>query len=346
MVIMKSKITLILSVLFLFTINAAAQQFISNVSKRGTTAAPFLSIAQGARAMAMGTAFVAVADDQSAMYWNPAGIADLSGNRIVFDYTQWIADIKYNYVGATINLGSMGTVGLNLTSSSIPEMRVTTVDLPEGTGEMFGVSDAAVGITYALKLTDKFSIGFNPKFIYQRIWKMSATAIAIDLGVKYLTPFDGITLGMSISNFGSKMRLSGNNTLVLYDPDPFTTGNNAHIPGDARTDSWTLPLTFKVGIAYTALSTEANRLILAIDAAHPSDDYESVDLGAEYVFDNFIALRGGYNSLFLESAEERFTMGFGIQQNLIGSTQITIDYAYQEYRRLKNAQKFSIGIIF
>ncbi|HAP37030.1 MAG TPA: hypothetical protein DCQ28_14290 [Bacteroidetes bacterium] len=343
---MKSNITKIVTVLFLIASTMPAQKFVSNVSKRGTTAAPFLSIAQGARALGMGTAFVAVANDQSAMYWNPAGIADLTGTRIVFDYTQWIADIKYNYVGATINLGDIGVVGLNLTSSSVPEMRVTTVDKPEGTGEMFGVSDAAVGITYALKLTDKFSIGFNPKFVYQKIWKMSASAIAIDMGVKYQTPFDGITLGMSISNFGSKMRLMGNNTLVLYDPDQFTTGNNAHIPADARTDEWTLPLNFKVGIAYNVFSVDGNRLVLAMDASHPSDNYESIDLGGEYVFNDYIFLRGGYKSLFLENAEERFTLGFGIQQALIGNTQLTFDYAYQDYQRLNNAQKFSVGIIF
>lgn len=343
---MKSKITKIISVLFLMSAMMSAQGFVSNVSKRGTTAAPFLSIAQGARALGMGTAFVAVADDPSSMYWNPAGIADLSGNRIIFDYTQWIADIKYNYLGATVNLGNIGTVGLNFTSSSIPEMRVTTVDNPGGTGEMFGVTDAAVGITYAMKLTDKFAIGFNPKFIYQKIWKMSASAIAIDMGVKYQTPFDGITLGMSISNFGSKMRLLGNNTLVLYDPDPFTTGNNEHIPADARTDEWTLPLNFKVGIAYNVFAIEGNRLVLAVDASHPSDNYESIDVGGEYVFNDFIFLRGGYKSLFLQNAEERFTLGFGIQQALIGSTQLTFDYAYQDYQRLNNVQKFSIGIIF
>lgn len=343
---MKSKITTLFSILFILATALPAQNFVSDVSKRGTTAAPFLTIAQGARALGMGTAFVAVADDQSAMYWNPAGIADLSGYRIVFDYTQWLADVKYNYLGATINLGNLGVVGLNMTSSSIPEMRVTTVENPSGTGEMFGVSDAAIGVTYALKLTDKFAIGFNPKFIYQKIWKMSASAIAIDIGVKYLTPFDGITLGMSITNFGSKMRLLGNNTIVLYDPDPFTSGNNGHIPSDARTDEWTLPLNFKVGIAYNVFSVDGNRLVLAVDASHPSDNYESVDVGGEYAFNDFIFLRGGYKSLFLQNAEERFTLGFGIQQALIGSTQLAIDYAYQDYTRLKNVQKFSVGILF
>jgi hypothetical protein len=343
---MKSKIIKIFSLLVLFTAMTSAQGFVSNVSKRGTTAAPFLSIGQGARALAMGGAFVAVADDQSAMYWNPAGIADLSGNRIIFDYTQYFADIKYNYVGATVNLGNIGTVGLNFTSSSIPEMNVTTVDNPGGTGETFGVSDIAFGVTYAMKLTDKFSIGFNPKFVYQKIWKMSASAIALDMGVKYVTPFKGITLGMSISNFGTKMQLGDASTPVLYDPDPLTTGNNGRIPADIRTDKWTLPLNFKVGVAYDVLSGGNNRLVLAVDASHPSDNYESVDVGAEYSVNDFVFLRGGYKSLFLADSEERFTLGFGLKQALIGNTAVTVDYAYQDYQRLKNVQKFTVGVMF
>ncbi len=77
----------------------------------------------------------------------------------------------------------------------------------------------AFSIAWAFNLTDNFSIGFNPKVVYQGIWKMSDYAFAIDFGVLYNTPFDGITLGMSISNFGSKMSLDGTNAVVLYDDD-------------------------------------------------------------------------------------------------------------------------------
>ena len=323
-----------------------AQDNVSDVSKRGTTAAPFLSIGQGSRALSMGSAFVAVADDQSAMYWNPAGIASLDGNGIIFDHTQWFADIQYNYLGATINIGNYGVIGLNYTSSSISDMNVTTVDYPDGTGETFGFTDAAFGVSYGLRLTDKFAIGFNPKMVYEKIWKTSATALAIDMGVKYETPFKGITLGMSISNFGQKMRLDGNSTLVLYDPDPLTTGNNGRIPANLQTEEWSLPLNYRVGIAYRALELESHKLIIAVDASHPSDNYESVNLGGEYIFDDFFAIRGGYKSLFLQNSEERFSVGIGIKQYIIGNSQIKIDYAYQDFQKLKYVQKFSIGIIF
>ncbi len=343
---MKSNVfRIVLAMLFMSQITAA-QQYVSDVSKRGTTAAPFLSIGEGSRALAMGSAFVAVADDQSSMYWNPAGIAGLEGTGIVFDHTEWIAGIKYNYLGATINIGNYGVVGLNFTASDIDDMLVTTTDNPDGNGQTFGVSDAAFGLSYGLKLTDKFEIGFNPKIVYQKIWNMSATAIAVDMGVKYETPFKGVTLGMSISNFGQKMRLEGNSALVLYDPDPLTTGNNGRIPAYLQTEEWSLPLTFRVGIAYKVFEMEQHRLILAIDALHPSDNYESVNAGLEYLFNDFFAVRGGYKSLFLQDSEESFALGVGIKQYLMGNVEFKIDYAYQDFRRLGGVQKFSVGIVF
>ncbi len=323
-----------------------AQAFKSNVSKKGTTAAPFLSIGQGARALSMGGAFVAVADDPSSMYWNPAGIADINGVSLIVDHTQWLADIQYNYLAGTIHLGDLGTVGVSFTASSIDEMRVTTTENPEGNGETFAVSDVAFSIAYAIKLTDKFAIGFNPKFIYQKIWKMSASAMAIDIGVKYETPFDGAILGMSISNFGSKMQMQGNSSSVLFDPDPTTTGNNGKIPATLATEEWALPLNFKVGLAYKAYADPSNKLTLAIDASHPSDNYESIDLGAEYIFNDFLALRGGYKSMFLVDSQEGMTLGVGVKQAVVGNFQFTFDYAYQDFGILKSTQKFSIGIIF
>ena len=340
------KLVLTLAAIALIISEGDAQAFKSNVSKKGTSAAPFLSISQGARGIAMGGAFVAVANDASSIYWNPAGITDIYGSSVVADHTQWLAGINYNFIAATMSLGDFGTVGLSFTSSDIDEMNVTTVDLPDGNGETFGVSDVAFSMTYAIKLTDKFSIGFNPKYVYQKIWKMSASAVAIDIGVKYVTPFEGFTLGMSISNFGQKMQMRGTSNLVLYDQDLSTIGNNGKIPAYLATEEWALPLNFKFGIAYRAFKDDIGTLTLAVDASHPSDDYESVDVGAEYIFYDFLSLRGGYRSLFLSESETGLTLGVGVIQEFVGTMQISFDYAYQDFGRLKETQKFSIGLNF
>ena len=340
----KALLKIILLFLFVSTINP--QGFVSDVSKKGTTAAPFLMISQSARATSMGSAFIGVSDDASALYWNPAGLAKLEGVQIMFDHTMWIADIKYNFLAASYNLGDLGTIGVSFTSSDIGEMKVNTIDQPNGTGQTFSATDAAFSIAYATRLTDNFSIGFNPKLIYQSIWDMSATAFAMDLGVQYVTPFDGMILAMSVSNFGTKMSLSGNSNLVLHDLDLTSTGNNGKIPAYLETDHWALPLNFRVGVAYVPFSTEQHKLTVALDAAHPSDNYESINVGGEYTYDNFISLRGGFKSLFLRDSEESFTVGFGLMQQLLGNVALVVDYAYQNFGRLSDIQKFTLSVKF
>jgi hypothetical protein len=340
---MKTKLPFLILILLVMAGKAFAAD---PVSKRGTTAAPFLSIAQGARALSVGGAFVAIANDITAMYWNPAGVAELQGFHFMVDHTNWFADIGYDYFGAALNTGSFGTLGVNVTLSNIDEMKVTTIAQQDGTGEMFGVSDLAVGITYALKLTDDFAIGFNPKVVYQKIWKMSATAFALDMGMKYRTPFPGFTLGMSISNFGTKMRMAGSNALILHDPDPSGTGNNGRIPAELSTDEWELPLNFRVGIAYDLSMGEASKMTFAVDAAHPSDDYESISVGGEFAYDNALYVRGGMKSVFLKNSEEGITLGVGVKQFLLGNLQFSFDYAFENFSRLKNVQKFTLGVAF
>ncbi len=324
---------------------AAAQVFKSDVSKKGTTAAAFLSISQGARAASMGSAFVAVADDWSTLYWNPAGIASL-GNGVMFDHTVWLADIGYNFIGGSITLGSLGSLGMSITSSSISDMKVTTVAQPDGTGEVFNVSQVAFSVAYAVKLTDNFAIGFNPKYVYERIWKMDAAALAIDVGMKYNTPFKGIVLGMSIANFGQKMHMTGQNSVVLYDSDPTNSGNNGRIPAELSTGEWALPLNFRVGVAYQPDLGEMNKLTLAVDAMHPSDDYESVNVGGEYTFDDLLSFRGGYKALFLKESEESFTLGVGVKQRILGNITLMADYSYLDFGRLTSVHKITIGMGF
>ena len=339
----------VLKILFLISFiipNLFAQGFISDVSKKGTTAAPFLSIGQSARAIGMGSAFVGVANDVSSIYWNPAGLTKVQGVSVAFDHTLWIADIKYNYLAASYNLGDLGTVGFSYIGSDIGEMNVTTISQPEGTGETFSSTQAAFSLAYAVQLTDNFSIGFNPKFIYESIWRMSSSAFAMDLGVQYVTPFDGAILAMSISNFGTSMQLLGNSNLVLHDLDPQNSGNNGNIPAYLETNSWALPLTFRVGVAYNPYYTEDHKLTVALDAMHPSDNYESINVGAEYVYSDFIFIRGGYKSLFLVDSEESFSLGFGLKQQLVGNVALKLDYAYQDFGRFSDIQKFTLSVTF
>jgi opacity protein-like surface antigen len=88
---------------------------------------------------------------------------------------------------------------------------------------------------------------------------------------------------------------------------------------------------------------------------HPSDNYESINIGAEYAFNDFVFFRGGYKSLFDKSlfhedsgdiSEETFSVGFGLKQLLIGNVVFKIDYAYQDFGRFSDIQKFTLAVSF
>jgi hypothetical protein len=346
---MKTRVFIkVVVIILLMIIYATAQDetYRSNVSKRGTTAANFLEIGVGARALALGSAFTALADDPSTIYWNAGGLAKLKRHGFMFNHSEWIADINFDFMSGSFNLGRYGAVGLSITALTMGEMEVTTTEEPEGNGQIFRASDFAVSLVYAYSLTDRFSIGINSKVIRQKIWEMSAMGFAVDLGVHYVTPFKGLNLGMSISNFGTQMKLSGPNSLILYDPDPSSSGNNGRIPGEIQMASWPLPLNFRIGLAYQIFQTEFHKAVFAVDAEHPNNNYESVCVGAEYVFRNMLALRGGYNSLFLQDAEESLTLGAGIYYPIVGGVLLRFDFAYADFGLFDNVYKYTVGIDF
>jgi len=315
-------------------------------SKTGSTAAPFLNIGIGPRSIAMGGAFIATANDVSALYWNPAGVARMNKNGALFSHSKWFADIDYNWAGAVINMGDAGVFGISVTNLDYGDMEITTLKEYEGTGGTFTANDMSIALTYAKNLTDRFSIGGSVKYISQNIWNSSASALAVDLGVLFHSDIYGLRIGASITNLGSDMQLSGSDFNVQHDIDGTIYGNNDQILASLNTDKFPLPLTFKIGVAMDVLNIQNNKLTVALDALHPSDNKESINVGMEYLLFNMVALRGGYKSLFLDNTEEGLTLGFGLKYDFSPSLAISIDYAYQQFGILKDAQHFSVGVNF
>lgn len=313
------------------------------VSKTGTTAANFLSIGVGGRAIAMGGAYVALADDASGLYWNPAGTARLVSPEFMFGHSEWLADINFDHAAAVLPISESGSIGISATFLSMGEMLVRTVNEPEGTGEFFDAGSYSLGLGYSMMLTDRFSIGFMGKYIREYIKDSSSTGFAIDVGTLFETQWRGLMLGMSISNFGTKMQLSGNDVLVQVDPDPTQNGNNENINANLSLDEFDLPLVFRVGLAIDLLREVAdNNLLISIDAMHPNDNTEAMDFGMEYGFLNRFFARVGYKSLFLRDAEEGLTFGAGFRLPVLGAATIAVDYAYQSFGRLEQAHRVSI----
>jgi hypothetical protein len=154
---------------------------------------------------------------------------------------------------------------------------------------------------------------------------------------------------MSISNFGSELSMEGRDMLTQHDVSDLVAGNNENINAYLDTDEFSLPMLFRVGIsanmAEDFFGLSEHDWIVAIDAVHPNDNKEFMNVGSEVRLYDLIALRAGYRQLFLEDAEGGLTFGFGLQLNVL-TARLFIDYASVDYGRLEKQNKFSLIFSF
>jgi len=336
------KIKLIVIVMLL----AGSYQSLPAQNKVGTTAAPFLGIAVGPRAQGMGGAFVAISNDITSAYWNPGALARLGGSQFMISHSEWLLGTSFNWVGLSLKIGAANYLGLSFTQLDYGSEEITTLQEQDGTGRYWDASDIAASLTFARALTNRFSLGGSAKLINSRIWNESATALAIDLGVLFITNFNGMRLGMSISNYGTKMRMDGKDLLKQIDVNPDATGHNETLVARLKTEDYELPIFFRLGLAYDLLNQEMNRFTLALDALHPTDNVESVNIGAEYGFMNMVFLRAGYKSLFQEDTEEGLTLGAGVEYRMSGVGAFILNYAWAEFGVLGDIQTFAFTFSF
>jgi hypothetical protein len=311
----------------------------------GTTAAQFLKIGVGARALGMGAAQVGVTGDISSIYWNPAALSRMTiGSELTFNHVSWLADVKYDFAAGVLPVGDLGTFGLSVTSLRVPEEIVRTVDFPDGDGRRWDAGSLAFGITYARNLTERFSMGFNAKYIRESIWSESATGFAIDVGTLYLSEIPGLSIGAAISNFGTTMRLDGRDLDFNFDPDNNVGTGPNNIPSQLQTGEYDLPLTFRIGIAWELNPVDDFRVTLAVDATHPNDNTEYLNSGLEVSWNEIVIGRVGYKSLFLRDSEQGLTWGLGLHYGISNGATIKLDYGFADYGRLNNVQYFSLGV--
>ena len=252
---MISKLIVKIFLILLVPLNLMGQS--DDVSKVGTTAATFLEIPVGGAAVGMGGAFVSLANDASSLYWNVGGISTIGKYDLHLSYMNWIADTKFNFAGLVLPLGDFGTFGLSFTSLSMDDMKVRTIEKPEGTGELFSAGDISIGLSYARNLTDRFSIGFTIKYIQERIWHMTSQGWAIDAGTLFRTDIlGGMVIGASISNFGTEMKLAGRDTRYFIRIDETKEGSNDRIPTNIELNSWDLPLIFRLGLSTNVIQND------------------------------------------------------------------------------------------
>jgi hypothetical protein len=347
-----NRMKFILVVMIFFQIIVYAQKPI----RVGTTAANFLEIGFGAAGASMGDAQVSLANDVSAIYWNPAGLAKLTRSEAMFVSQPWIAGMNTSFSAIGIILPGIGTLGAAVILMDYGEMEVTTMAMQDGTGEKFSPKDMAIYISFARNLAEWFSFGASGKIVNSNIWHLNATAIAFDLGVIIQTPFfspteeDGMRIGMSISNYGTPLKYDGLDLLNPIDISTGEAGNYRDASGQFRLQEWELPLIFRIGTSVTAFKTDQHELIVTADALHPNNNSESVNLGGQYTLTiptfGKINLRGGYKALFMEDSQFGLSLGMGVQTDLLFNIGLKAEYAYRDIGVLGNVNSFGVSVMF
>ncbi|MBI5020157.1 MAG: PorV/PorQ family protein [Ignavibacteriales bacterium] len=314
---MKTKFRIqILTGLILFLSIASVNLNAGNRS--GTVSEQFLKISTSARAIGIGGAQVAVADGVSSIAFNPAGIMSVNDMSVGMTYTAWFADIQHSFIGVVKNLPGIGAVGVSVIMLVTDDMIETTNSFPEGTGRNFRASDYAFSIAYARQVTDQFRVGVNGKYIRSYLYndEISASSFAFDIGTLYHIPMLKSHIGVSLTNIGKDVKFIQ--------------------------EQYSLPTALRFGVLVDILKEDNNQLITTMQIARLNDSDEQYNFGAEYVFNNLLALRTGWKFAY---DHESFTGGFGVKMDPIGLNG-TLDYGYNYFQYLPGTHSFTFELQF
>jgi len=331
--------------ILLITISSASIMNAQEFTKAGSSAAQFLKIPVGAKAVSMGSAFTSIANDVSALYWNSAGIAKLDRISMNFTNTQWIADMNHNYFGMVLPLDGVSSVGIGVIQFSTGQIENTTILQPKGTGIFYDAEDLAVSVSYARQLIEQVSVGVSAKYVSQRIWNTTAQTVAFDLGILLNTGFHDLKMGFSFQNFGPELTMKGSDLVKTVDLDP-SSETNPLVESNLTTQPFSLPTSYRAGISMAIIGNtgmaqiSSSTLIVSAEALHLNDNPEHYSVGLEYGFMDVFFLRGGY---IFNTDEEGLTLGSGLSFNL-GSSVITFDYAYADFGVFDGINVFSLYI--
>ena len=293
-------------------------------SSRGATAAGFLQLGVGARAVAMGEAYSAVADDATALYWNPAAMTQIKGGSLTLMHASYLESSYFDYGGYARNTGR-SAVGMGLQYFSAGA--ITQTDAAGAETGKFTPYDLAASLGYARKFGG-CAVGLSVKFIQSRILK-TARAVAADVGLLSPAYFDGrVKVAFTATNIGGTMKF------------------------DQTKEK--LPLTLRAGSAYRPSA----RWLLSLDAVMPRDDRPYAAAGAEFKLveseDKYasrqfhgegwsFAGRAGFNTQTLGGIDGFTGLSFGMG---IDSGRYAMDYAFVPFGGVGQAHRLSLHYHF
>jgi len=305
--------------------------------RAGTSIFTFLKIGVSAHAQGMGEAVVALEQDATSVYYNPATIAQSQETEFSTTHIEWPAEINYDYFSISGQISGRHFLGFSAGILHMAPMKETTEYLPHGTGNYFVFQDRFFALTYGARMTDRFSFGITFKHVQENLAGNKMSAPMLDMGTFYFTGFKTLRFSASISHFGSQVKPEGTYFKNILDMD---TGEETII--ETEFEEFSPPTVFRVGAAMDILSFSGSTLIAAIQLNHPVDDAENISIGTEYLFMGILSLRGGYK---INKIEEGLSFGAGLIIP-VRNIQLTVDYSYSFHDHLTNPTLMTVGLSF
>jgi hypothetical protein len=350
-------------------------QIKSDNTAYGTTAAEFLLLPATARGAALGGSYAALVTDISSVYFNPAGLSQMPRSGLMASTMNYIASTNYAFaaVGFPFSGGSKA-LGVSVSNFGFSDQPVYTVEDPTGSsGEVYSVSETAVGLTYSQQFSDRFAAGLTGKFINDQLGRVTGHAFAVDFGTSFHATIGGrpIRASFVIQNLGTTLTHTGDalDALVIRTP-PGGQQQVAQEPARAtlQTKAWPLPITFRVAMSYDLFATSASRLSLLGEFTQPNDNQPGFNFGGEYAVslgttgftvaarggmtyapDNNLksdSLAAGFVTNFQEGNLVRYSAGGGLHYGRGVGFGFGVDYAYRNMGLLGGVSMLTVGLDF
>ncbi|MEK7330609.1 MAG: PorV/PorQ family protein, partial [Candidatus Eisenbacteria bacterium] len=325
----------------LFGAPVARAQFTLGEQRAGTASGTFLKIGIGARATGLGESFVAVANDPTAIYWNPAGLASIQRQEVAVSHIEWPADIRFEHVAWVLPVKRLGgSLGFQfgVLSTALDE---TSELQPFGTGRTFVYSDMIAGMAYARRWTDKLLVGFGAKFVREDLGRdvgnPTTSSVLYDIGSIYYLGLGSVRVATSLTNFSPELKPGGEFISPGADGVAGTADDEARVY-----DGFDAPTVFRYGVAFEPIENASQRLTTSIEANQPADNVQSVKAGLEWVWLGRLALRTGYN---FNADALKLSAGAGVNADL-GGWKGTLDYAFTDGGFLGPINRLTLGVRF
>ena len=324
------------------------------LADQGRAGAQFLKIFPGVYGPSIGGASSTLNYSSEVVFWNPAGLNEIKQTSFFISHADYFAGIKYENFALTLPL-SFGVLSINGTGLLSGDIRETTLENPDGTGDYYSANDFAFGLAYGTQMTDKFSMGFGAKVISLSIDNLNASGYSIDAGAKYISGLPGnLIFGFTIKNFGPNISYSGEGLQDLK-----KKSENEYEEEDVKyeyiAEDFPLPLSFSFAISGEIPISDNQNIGLALENWQVLDLKEIYRFGLSWNYADLFYISTGHANLKrlfnpnvsyqdVNGSMQSWSIGGGLNLGMIFHKTFWVKYSWEAHEYFTGINRLGIDV--